>query len=248
MNTELKPIIGITGYGTSELPASTALYDTFYASPALYAQCVVRAGGIAVLLPPIGSADMALLARLDGIIFSGGGDIDAGSYGGNADHRALQPPDMARDTYELELIRLAVKINSLPILAICRGMQLLNVALGGSLIEHLPDRLEEDIHRNSQGLWTLHDVIVSADSRLSKIMRADQVNTQSGHHQALDKIAPCLNIVARSSDNIVEAVELSSHPWCMAVQWHPEKTAHTDATQQRLFDALVDESTKYHGD
>ncbi len=79
-------------------------------------------------------------------------------------------------------------------------------------------------------------------------MQADQVNTQSGHHQALGKIAPALKTVARSSDNIVEAVELISHPWCLAVQWHPEKTAHTDATQQRLFDALVHESTKNHGD
>ena len=237
-NTAL-PIIGITGYGLSEFPATTSLYDHFFSSPALYAQSIVKAGGIPIVIPPIGEGARDLLQRLDGIIFSGGGDIDPAQYGGNENHSSLQRPDKPRDSFEITLIKQAVAIETLPILGICRGVQMLNVALGGTLIEHLPDHIDEDIHRGSDGLWTKHDVSVNPRSKLARIMQAKIVHTQSGHHQALNKIAPSLKVVATSNDGVVEAVEHCSHPWCIGVQWHPETTALNDVSQQRLFEALV---------
>ena len=237
-----KPLIGITGYGLTELPAKTTLYDAFYSSPALYADCVSRAGGLPVLLPPVDTQANDLLQRLDGIIFSGGGDIDPVHYGGDQNHPSLQRPDKPRDSFEVALIKQAVTIETLPILAICRGVQMLNVALGGTLIEHLPDHIDDDIHRGSDGLWTQHDVSVNSNSKLAHIMQEKIVHTQSGHHQALNKIASGLKVVATSSDDIVEAVEHCTHPWCIGVQWHPETTAQNDISQQRLFEALVVEA------
>ena len=238
------PIIGITGYGLSEFPATTSLYDQFFSSPALYAQSIVNAGGIPVVIPPIGEGAHDLLQRLDGIIFSGGGDIDPARYEGNENHSSLQRPDEPRDSFEIALINRAVTIETLPILGICRGVQMLNVALGGTLIEHLPDHTDDDIHRGDDGLWTKHDVSVHHGSKLASIMQAETIHTQSGHHQALNKIASDLKTVATSSDGIVEAVEHCTHPWCIGVQWHPETTALNDVSQQRLFEALVMEAKR----
>ncbi len=240
-NTAL-PIIGITGYGLSEFPATTSLYDQFFSSPALYAQSIVKAGGIPIIIPPLGDEAHDLLQRLDGIIFSGGGDIDPARYEGNENHSSVQRPDEPRDSFEIALIKQAVNIETLPILGICRGVQMMNIALGGTLIEHLPDHIDEDIHRGDDGLWTKHDVSIDPDSKLARLMQAEIIHTQSGHHQALNKIASGLKIVATSSDGIVEAVEHCTHPWCIGVQWHPETTAQNDISQQRLFEALVVEA------
>ncbi len=238
------PIIGITGYGLSEFLATTSLYDQFFSSPALYAQSIVNAGGIPVVIPPVGAGAYDLLQRLDGIIFSGGGDIDPVHYSGNQNHASLQRPDKPRDSFEMALIKQALNIKTLPILAICRGMQMLNVAQGGTLIEHLPDHIGEDIHRGDDGLWTKHDVSVNSGSKLARIMQAETIHTQSGHHQALNKIASGLKVAATSSDGIVEAVEHCIHPWCIGVQWHPETTAYDDVSQQLLFEALVVEAKR----
>jgi len=216
-----------------------AHYDAYLASPADYSTAVLRANGIPVIIPPIADAVQNLLAKLDGIIFSGGADIHPDLYGGNVNNPNLLPHDTLRDQVELTLIKQAITMPELAILGICRGAQLLNVALGGSLIEHLPDHIEKDIHRNEAGLWTTHDVKVRAGSKLAEVMRADMVHTMSGHHQALKKVAPALTVTASSVDGVVEGVELQTHPWCLAVQWHPEITAIGDKTQQRLFYALV---------
>ena len=234
-----RPIIGITGYGASELQIKDDHYDAYHSSPANYTQAVMRAGGIPVIIPPTTKGAQSLLARLDGIIFSGGADIHPEYYGGNADNPNLLPHDRLRDQVELELIKHAITMKDLPILGICRGAQLLNVALGGSLLEHLPDHIDDDIHRDDDGLWITHDVHVTEGSKLADVMGAKLVHTMSGHHQALGRIATSLTVTASSVDEIVEGVELQTHPWCLGVQWHPEITAANDETQQRLFNVLV---------
>jgi len=234
-----RPIIGITGYGVSEMQIKDEHYDAYLSSPADYAQAVLRAGGIPVVVPPISKGAQNLLGRLDGVIFSGGADIHPEHCGGNMDHPNLLPHDKLRDQVELELIRHAITLPDLPILGICRGAQLLNVALGGNLLEHLPDHIDDDIHLDNDGHWTTHDVYVAPNSKLAEVMGAELVHTMSGHHQALGKVAKVLTVTASSVDGVVEAVELQTHPWCLAVQWHPEITTAADETQQRLFDALV---------
>ncbi len=234
-----KPIIGITGYGASEMQIKDMYYDAYFASPADYSNAVLRAGGIAVIIPPVAKVAHSLLGHLDGIIFSGGTDIHPDFYNGNVGNSNLLPHDKLRDRVELDLIKYAITMPELPILGICRGAQLLNIALGGNLHEHLPDHIEDDIHRGKNDLWTTHDVDVVEGSKLADVMRVNLVHTMSGHHQALNKVAAALTVTARSVDGVVEGIELQTHPWCLGVQWHPETTAIDDESQQRLFDALV---------
>lgn len=236
---QMAPLIGITGSGVSELPVQTTLHEAFHSVPTPYVECVARAGGVPVVLPPEAVDAAALLGKLDGIIFSGGADLHPKHYGGEASHAEVQQADNPRDSFELTLIKQAVAIPSLPILGICRGAQVLNVALGGTLFEHLFDHIDNDIHRPEGGGWTTHDVAVSPGSKLHVAMGVEHVHTVSGHHQALARIAAPLKVVARAEERVVEAVEHVSHPWCIAVQWHPERSAHEDKSQHQLFEALV---------
>lgn len=224
------------------MPFNSKLHEYLYSLPEPYVASVIRAGGLPVLVPAVEDIT-GVLNRLDGIIFSGGADIQPSLYDGNHDHPKLLSPDVQRDSNEIPLMNAALKRPDLPILAICRGMQVLNVAMGGTLLEHLPDHIDADIHRNDEGLWTKHDVTISRGSLLSDIVRTPKVHTTSGHHQALGKIAAELSVVARAADKTVEAVEHISHPWCVAVQWHPERTSETDPTQQAIFDALIREAS-----
>jgi len=236
----MAPIIGITGSGVSELPAKTKLHEAFYSVPTPYVESVARAGGIPVILPPMAANPLTLLESLDGIIFSGGADLHPRHYSGDAAHPEVQTPDEARDDFELALMAAVLRAPAMPFLGICRGAQVLNVAMGGSLHEHLRDHLDEDMHRPDGGGWTSHDVRIAPQSHLARHMGALDVHTVSGHHQALAKVADGLDVVARSADGVVEAVEIASHPWRLAVQWHPERSSAEDPTQQRLFDTLVE--------
>lgn len=238
------PVIGITGYGIVEMQIKNAHNDAHFASPTPYAAAVMRAGGIPVIIPPMMGCAQSLLSRLDGIIFSGGTDMHPRFYGGSEDHPDLLPQDALRDRVELDMIKHAITLPQLPILGICRGAQLLNVALGGTTIQHLPDHIGDDIHRDGDGLWAKHDVHVVAGTKLAQAMQAERVHTISGHHQAIGKLAAGLTVTASSVDEIIEAVELPLHPWCLGVQWHPEQSAADDVTQQRLFDELVRQATR----
>lgn len=235
----MRPLIGISGSGLSEVPAQTALYDAFFCSPALYSQAVIRAGGTPVIIPPQPGAYERLLERLDGLLMTGGTDLDPVHYDGNRAHPALLPANHDRDISEFALLRQALQRRDFPVLCICRGFQVLNVMLGGSLIEHVPDRGKGDMHRSDDGLWIRHAVDVTPGSGLADTMGAARVETMSGHHQALQRVAPGLSVTATAADGVVEGVELAGHPWCLAVQWHPELTAESDPTQQALFDGLV---------
>jgi putative glutamine amidotransferase len=134
----------------------------------------------------------------------------------------------------------------LPTLNICRGTQVLNVALGGTLIEHLPDEVSGEVtHRADPSGYVHHPVNLDPDSRLAQIMGNNEVSSASWHHQAVRAVAPDLKVVGQAADGTIEALEMPAHPWLVAVQWHPESIAATDLAQQRIFDALVEAATKH---
>ena len=227
---EIRPLIGITTYGRDE--------NNRYSLPAEYVESVRRAGGIPLLIPP-GEADVAaLMTRIDGLILAGGGDLDPALYAGRS-HDTIYMVDSERDQSELALTH-AVLRGDMPTLGICRGAQVINVACGGTLIEHLPDVVGNEIaHRNIPLSATLHPVQVKSDSRLADLLGAAEVVPASWHHQALREIGAGLRAVAWAPDGTIEAAEMDTHPWLFAIQWHPELTAAEDPTQQRLFDEFV---------
>lgn len=231
-----RPLIGITTYPPN--PGDR------YELPRPYVDAIRRAGAEAVLLPP-GIADPeALIDRLDGLVLAGGGDLDPGLYGGGP-HETVYAVDPARDEDELALTRLVLERGT-PTLAICRGSQVVNVALGGSLHVHLPDVVDGTvIHRKEpeelRGMPgpTPHEITVDGGSLLAEVMEATTVTPMSWHHQAADRLGDGLRPVGRAPDGTVEALQHESHPWLAVVQWHPELTAAGDPTQQRLFDRLA---------
>jgi putative glutamine amidotransferase len=232
------PLIGITTYGRDENGA--------FSLPAAYVDAVRRAGGIPVLIPPGEPNLAALLAKVDGLILAGGGDIDPALYNGSP-HEMIYMIDPERDGSELDLVQRVVQSET-PTLGICRGAQVINVALGGTLIEHLPDEVGEAVlHRLPPRQPAQHPIEVAPDSHLAGILDAERVEPISWHHQAIRQPAPGLQVVAQAPDGTVEAAEKRDHPWLVAVQWHPELTAAEDPVQQRLFDALVAAARKRLG-
>ncbi len=224
-----RPWIGITTYGRDEKKR--------FSLQAVYVDAIRRAGGLAVLIPPGELQAGELLSRLDALIFAGGGDIDPLYYGG-PQHATIYSVDRERDESEIRMAREVVGLR-LPTLGICRGTQLINVALGGTLIAHLPDVVGEVVSHRLPNLDAEHSVSVTSGSRLAMILSQQTCNVVSSHHQAIQKAAPSLQVVAHAPDGTIEAVEMPEHPWLVGVQWHPELSAATDGTQQRLFNALV---------
>ena len=235
----MKPIIGLTTYGYQEQNFVSEYYDHHYALPKEYIDSVTRAGGVPLLIPPNGVDGEALRPIIDGLIVTGGTDVSPVHYQGDTENEKVLAPDAERDAAEIALIHHAMAGMDIPVLCICRGMQILNVALGGTLHAHIPDIRNNDIHRETDGGWILHDCIVQPGSRLGGIMDADRVNTFSGHHQAVDTVGAGLEVAAQAPDSIVEALIAPAHPWLIGVQWHPEKSTASDPTQQSLFDELV---------
>lgn len=235
----MKPIIGLTTYGYQEQHTLSAYYDHHYAVPKEYVDSVKRAGGAPLLIPTSGDDGETFWPILDGIVVTGGTDVSPVHYQGEVNNESVQAVDAERDVTEIELIRRAMERKDIPVLCICRGMQVLNVALGGTLYAHIPDVRETDIHRNTDGGWVLHRCIVQPGSQLARIIKADCVSTYSGHHQAVDRIAVGLEVAATAPDGIIEALVATAHPWLIGVQWHPEKSTVNDPTQQRLFDEFV---------
>jgi putative glutamine amidotransferase len=229
------PLIGITTYGRNQ--------ENRFTLPAEYVDGVRRAGGIPLLIPPGETQFEKLFPHLDALILTGGGDLAPELYGGRP-HETIYSIDPERDQSELILAQRVLETN-LPTLGICRGLQVINVALGGTLIEHLPDVVGDQVaHKELPHGPIPHLVQIQAGSHLAEIMQDEQVETASWHHQALRQVAPQLKVVAYAPDGIVEAVEMPEHRWLVAVQWHPELTAVNDPGQQRLFDALVQAAKK----
>jgi len=226
------PLIGVTTYAPREG------LERFHL-PTGYVHAVRRAGALPWLIAPGEERLEELVGHLDGLLLTGGGDLDPELYGG-ARHATLYSISRERDVMELALARLALE-RRLPTLGICRGCQVINVAFGGSLIEHLPDEVGETLaHRgDGPGTITLHPVELARGSRLAGIVGAPTATGSSSHHQAIRRLAEGFQVTARAADGTIEAVERGDHPFYLAVQWHPEDTAGTDPAQQRLFEALA---------
>lgn len=224
------PRIGLTTYAPND--------DNWFELPAEYVASVRRAGGVPVLLPPGETALDSWLEVIDGLILTGGGDIEPDRYGGDG-HEAIYKTSADRDRVELTLAESLAR-SDLPGLCICRGMQVLNVALGGTLITHLPEAVGDAVaHRTEDRRPTPHQVNVEPGSRLADVLGATEVTGASWHHQAIDALGEGLEVVARAPDGTVEAVELQGRGALLAVQWHPELTAEDDPAQQALFGELV---------
>ena len=225
-----RPIIGITG----ELEAARwrNWIREAVISPVSYTRAVERAGGTPVTLAPVPSSSVpSLISRIDAMVVTCGRDVDPSLYN-EAPHEQTDIPDHRRDRFELIMIRAAIDAD-LPFLAICRGMHILNVARGGTLIQHLPDRLGNESHKPDLVKMTTHEVQITAASKLERVLGAT-AQVPAAHHQAIDRIGSGLLAVARTPDQVVEAVELQGHRFGIGVQWHPE-----ESDDARIFEALV---------
>jgi gamma-glutamyl-gamma-aminobutyrate hydrolase PuuD len=197
---------------------------------------VRSAGGVPILLPPVPGVEVALDGA-DALILSGGPDIDARRYG-ERPHPAGQPPQSFRDAVEFTLLAKARR-RGLAVLAVCRGAQLLNVASGGSLIQHLPETLGHDRHSPMVGTFGRHRVRVAPGSRLAQLTGWSLLDTPTHHHQAVDRLGVDLVAVAWADDGVVEAIEDPSMPFRIGVQWHPEEGAG-----EELLAALVEAAAR----
>ncbi len=217
------------------------------ARPVDYVAAIRDAGGDVVAIDRVRHVPAELLSRLDGLLFTGGDDIDPSRYGAPA-HPACSAPDPERDGFELALMRLALD-HDMPLLAICRGLQVLNVASGGTLVQDIPSevglavdhRLAAPPHHFDE---YAHDISVEAGSRLASLLRsrltpAGTCAVNSRHHQAAAVVGRGLVVSARAHDGVVEALEVPSLRFCLGVQWHPENFRETPVFGM-LFDGLVD--------
>jgi gamma-glutamyl-gamma-aminobutyrate hydrolase PuuD len=231
----MRPVIGITSYaqdarwGVWHLPAALV--------PLAYVDAVEKAGGRAVVIPPAEKDVEETLDALDAVVFSGGADVDPAQYGAEA-HPETDVPQSRRDAAELALLEAALA-RDMPVLAICRGFQLLNVARGGDLVQHLPEEIGHDEHKQVPGEFALHPVEVKEGSRLATIVGA-RSDVTSHHHQALGRVGEGLIECAWAADGTLEAVEDPTHRFAVGVQWHPEA-----GEDYALFEALVAEAREY---
>lgn len=232
-----RPIIGITAYaeeatwGAWTLPAALI--------PLSYVRSVERAGGRALLVPPSEDGIDETLDRLDGIVFSGGSDVEPELYGAEA-HAATTGVRPERDRAELALLTAALE-RDMPVLALCRGSQVLNVALGGDLEQHLPDRLGHDGHKQVAGTFSEHAVEPVPGTCLAPLL-GERTTVKSHHHQGYGRLGSGLREAARAEDGTLEAIEDPSRRFAVGVLWHPE-----EGDDLRLFQELVEQARTYRG-
>lgn len=232
----MKPIIGIT---TNQ---STNIYNQpIIVLQQSYVRAVLQAGGVPVLIPSLIAEDGwdAVYSRLDGILFSGGGDIALDHFSGNP-HPRIDDVEPARDSVELKMLQAAAS-DGKPFLGICRGCQVMNVALGGTLYTHLPDQLPNALdHAYPGNMRTVlvHEVKIEEGTRVAEIYGEPIIKVNSLHHQGLKDIAPSLRVAGHAPDGLVEAVELPEHPFGIGVQWHPEWLTDQEVTRN-LFRKFV---------
>ncbi len=227
------PIVGITAYGRESGPRGMQ-----FSLPTAYVDAVRSGGGLPILLTP-GEADVgAALGAVDGLVFAGGGDIAPGLTGG--EHSTNYAVDAERDRFELDLLGAALE-HEVPVLAICRGLQLLNVARGGSLHPHLPDVFGDAVAHRVPPLDPVpHGVALEAGAGLGRVFDTGEFEIESWHHQAVDRLGEGLRPTAFAPDGVVEALELDGAPFVLAVQWHPELQREPGSPQLGLFRALAD--------
>lgn len=234
------PLIGCTTY--HKTADQNPPIDIIGLMPS-YIEAVAAAGGIPILIPLNLSEEnlLAIFARIDGLLLPGGGDIDPAVYQGQ-DHETLFGIDHDRDRVELLLARTAVT-HQKPMLAICRGIQVLNVALGGNLYEdvfsYMPDAMRHDNFGKKPRNYLAHHVAIQPDSLVARQLGKTDTAVNSLHHQGINRLASELTAVATAPDGLIEAVEVPGHPYAIGVQWHPEMLIHDDPDMLALFAGLV---------
>ncbi|MDT8304343.1 MAG: gamma-glutamyl-gamma-aminobutyrate hydrolase family protein [Anaerolineae bacterium] len=240
--TRTRPLIGCSTYRRTL--GDTQPIDMF-GLMSTYTEAVGAAGGLPMLIPLGLTADelLALVQRLDGILLPGGGDIAPAEYGGDESDQTVRSIDPDRDALELWLARYAAA-NDVPLLAICRGIQVVNVALGGSLWEDIyqsmPGAIVHDYNSRNERDYLAHDVTVAPGSCLAGVLQtSDPIPVNSLHHQGIRRLATGLTTVATAPDGLIEAVELRDHPFALAVQWHPEAMLERVPLMRRLFRGFV---------
>jgi putative glutamine amidotransferase len=236
-----KPLIGITTRNSKDSDGHPTVSVQHS-----YVNAVINAGGVAIPIPSILPEDdlRQLYAQLNGILFTGGGDVSLDYFPGSP-HPRIDGIDDTRDSTEISLMRTSVA-DGKPLLGICRGAQVMNVALGGTLYTHVIDQLKGAIDHDYPGnlrRTIVHPVNVNETSRSAEIFGETLLNVNSLHHQGLKDIAPGLRVVGHAPDGLVEVVEISDHPYAVAVQWHPEWLTD-QLSMQRLFKSFVDASAK----
>jgi putative glutamine amidotransferase len=238
VTTGARPLIGVTTY--RQVTSWWAWERDAALVPARYVDHVAQAGGWPLLLPPWQGSDdpgagvVEAMAALDGLVLIGGGDVDAARYGQSPDPRSAGVSDL-RDASELAVLSEALR-TELPVLAICRGAQLLNIHLGGELVQYLPDVGGSSAHQPAPGTFGEVAVTTQPGSRVRCIM-GERLEVLCSHHQAIGKLGQDLVVTATAEDGVIEAVELPSHRFVVGVQWHPEERGGAP-----LFQALVDAS------
>jgi len=237
-----KPRIGLTTYRQQ---GKTGVWDTEMAMiPAWYIEGITRAGGLAIMLPPQKLSDTEakdIVSSLDGLMLCGGRDIDSSRYG-QSPHAESEQPYKLRDDLEEKILSAAIDAD-LPFLGICRGAQMLNINRGGTLIQYLPDVVGDNRYQLGNAQFTPADVEVETSSILGSLVGDKVSNAALYHHQAIDELGKGLKVTAKSEDGIIEAVELTDHPFGVAVQWHPEQTLD----DLRIFEGLIEAARKYRG-
>ena len=233
-----RPLIGITTYvepaswGHWQLDAALIPYD--------YVRSVESAGGRALLVPPSADAIEETLDALDGLVLSGGADVDPDSYGADA-HPETSGTRPERDAGELALLQAALA-RDMPVLAVCRGFQIMNVARGGDLVQHLPEVVGHEQHRAVKGVFSDHEVRIDDDSRLGSVLDG-RAPVKSHHHQGVGNVGEGLREVAWADDGTVEGLEDPERRFALGVLWHPEA-----GEDRRLFEALVAEAQSYRAE
>jgi putative glutamine amidotransferase len=231
----LRPVVGITTYvqparwGAWELEAALI--------PFAYVQAVERAGARPLLVPPSDDGVEETLDALDGLLFSGGNDVDPETYGADA-HPATNGLHPERDRAELALLEAALA-RDMPVLAVCRGFQVLNVARGGDLVQHLPEVVGDEKHREVPGTFSEHPVRIEDGSKLGALL-GDGAPVMSSHHQGVGTVGRGLREVAWAEDGTVEGLEDPDRRFALGVLWHPEA-----GEDMKLFEALVAEARAY---
>ncbi|CAM3310558.1 gamma-glutamyl-gamma-aminobutyrate hydrolase family protein [Rhodothermus bifroesti] len=210
-----------------------------------YLDCIIAAGGLPVVVPVTLSLEdlRTLFEQVDGVLLTGGADVDPVHYG-QVPHPATYGIDPDRDRTELALVRWAVTADK-PLLGLCRGLQVLNVALGGTLIQDIPSQCPHALPHDGEALGQprtalLHEVTVQPNSRLAALLKQQRLAVNSLHHQAIDQLAPTLVATAHADDGLIEAVEVPTCRFVLGVQWHPEELAPTRPDMHQLFAAFVE--------
>lgn len=225
------PVIGITlGYENCQ-KNQLKIHDN-------YIKAVIKAGGTPLLFPPLLNKKNIndLKNNIDGVLFTGGCDLDPRIFK-QEPHKHLRRVDPVRDKFEIELVNWCLE-NNIPLLALCRGIQVLNIACGGTIIQHLEEGIKHD--QQAPYYFPIHDILLTENSYLQKIYEGKtKLKVNSFHHQAIDKTGKGLVVQARASDNIIEAVIKKNHPFCVGVQWHPERMYAKYPVQLNLFQEFV---------